>query len=110
MELVEFYENGFTYEVQTGSDVYVFDWNKAACLIRQASPSLASVVVDGHIGVIYRNKKIVRPSLCSTISMSRPTLFMNGSFIDCCMPINETIFDGYDMWPPSSLMILRGDI
>jgi hypothetical protein len=90
----------------------VFDWEKAARLIVERKPELASAGLqddwDWTGGVIARNGDPVRDSYTYLASMwAIPEIGLDGELIDCWKYKDETPgWDSHTKWPPEALAIL----
>jgi len=91
----------------------VFDWNKAARLIKESQPKEAWAGLKNDWewtgGIIYCDGKPVTDSytyLASTHAM--PEIEMDGVICDCYLSINETEWDSKTKWPVTALDILEG--
>ena len=99
----------------SGREQMVFDWEKAAHIIRERSPAsaYAGLREDWEYtgGAIYRNGEPVKDSytfLASTWAV--PELCIDGEVIPCYRMKSETPgWDSDTKWPKSALEILRGE-
>ena len=99
-----------------GSPMMVFDWNKAAQLIRDEKPQVASAGLAGDWsytgGEIYRDGKPVPEDETYTYLGSlwaNPELEMDGLRQDCfLLEENSLGWDSGTYWPESALNILKG--
>lgn len=99
-----------------GDPVKVFDWHKAARLIRERKAASASAGLSGDWewtgGPIFRNGVPVPQEDTYTYLASTwatPELAIDGETIDCYIMASES--DGWDSgtyWPQSALDILAG--
>lgn len=97
-----------------GKELMVFDWDKAALLIKAKKPEWAAAGLRGDWeytgGTIYENGKPVKDSytyLSSTWAV--PELDMDGETIECYRMKSETPEWSSDTkWPESALLILNG--
>jgi len=102
-------------EANRGKPSMVFDWDKAAELIKQHKPTLVSAGLSQDWkwtgGTIYENGKPVLDSYTYLASTwATPEIEMDGESQDCWKYESET--DGWDSdtkWPESSLDILKND-
>ena len=95
-----------------GKEMRVFDWNKAAQIIkdrgcREASAGLSSDL-EWTEGTIFENgqplKERVGAYLAST--WAKPVLVIDGEEIDCWIMESQTDgWDAYTHWPESALAI-----
>ena len=105
-------------EASRGNPLKVFDWNKAAELIKERNPQQASAGLAGDWGYtggeIYSDGKPI-PSedtytyLAST--WATPELDMDGDVVDCYI-MQDAVPEGWGgysdvYWPKSALEILR---
>lgn len=97
-----------------GNDPKVFDWVKAAELIRQRKPlyAIAGLVEDWEntSGVIYENGKIVRDSYTYLASKwATPVLVMydDKKSTECFVMGSETNWDAETKWPSIAVTILN---
>lgn len=102
-------------EAHKGARIKVFDWNKAAALIKERKPEIASAGLGGDWeytgGEIYRGGKPVDKSETYTYLASnwaRPELDLDGETIDCYTYQDESDFRSGTYWPESALKILNG--
>ncbi len=101
-------------EVNRGSELMVFDWDKAARIIKERRPKIASAGLRSDWewtgGVIYKDGKPVKDSytfLASTWAV--PELDIDGDIIECyIMKSNAEGWDSGTKWPESALYILEG--
>lgn len=102
-------------QANRGKPLKVFDWNKAAALIRERKPTIASAGLaedwNWTGGDIYRDgepvpKEDTYTYLAST--WATPELDLDGETVDCFLMQEET--DGWDAetyWPHSALAELN---
>lgn len=96
-----------------GQELMVFDWDRAAQLIRERKPKVASAGLTGDWeytgGEIYSDGK---PTLKSytylASSWATPELDMDGEVIDCFVMQGKTGWDSGTTWPDSAKAILKG--
>lgn len=99
-------------EANRGKELMVFDWDKAANLIKEKKPIEASAGLSGDWdwtgGTIFKNGKNVLDSYTYLASTwATPELDLDGEIFECFKMESET--DGWDSgtkWPESSLKIL----
>ena len=92
----------------------VFDWNKAASLIRTHRPSVAIAGLSGDMeytsDIIFENKKPVKNAdiyLASTWAV--PVLLIDGTAFECYKMAHEVPrWGAKTIWPKSALEILKG--
>ena len=97
-----------------GKELMVFDWHKAARLIKERNPESASAGLcddwEYTGGTIYENGKPVMDSytyLASTWAV--PEICIDGEIISCYRMKSETPgWDSKTKWPESALNILKG--
>ena len=102
-------------ETNRGKELMVFDWDKAAKLIRERKPECASAGLRGDWeytgGTIYENEKPVMNEytyLSSTWAV--PELDIDGEIIDCYRMKHETPgWCASTKWPQSALDILSAE-
>ena len=91
----------------------VFDWDKAAQLIRERKPNVAGAGLRGDWewtgGVIYRDGQPVLDSYTYLYSAwATPELELDGELIECWREPTEQLGWGSDTkWPESALRILN---
>ena len=100
-------------EMNRGRELMVFDWDKAAKLIKEAQPNYADAYLrddrEWTGGTIYADDKPVFDDytyLASTWAI--PTLDMDGVDIECYKMKHEVPeWDSNTKWPDSALAILE---
>jgi len=98
-----------------GKEMKVFDWEKAARIIKERQPQEASAGLSGDWewtgGTIYRDGKIVDREETYTYLASTwaaPELDVDGDVIDCYKMSSETPgWDAGTYWPPEAVEILQ---
>jgi hypothetical protein len=118
MESMAAYAKG---EANRGNEMMVFDWNKAARLIRDEQPTRAGAGLQSDWewtgGAIYRDGAPVLPDDTYTYLASTwatPELSMDGELQDCFVMESEApVVDGMHWtsgtyWPQCALDILNG--
>lgn len=98
-----------------GAKLMVFDWHKAATLIKERKPSTASAGLAGDWGYtggeIFRNGKPVPKEDTYTFLASTwatPELDLDGDVVSCYIMKDENPEWGSDTyWPESALAILN---
>lgn len=103
-------------QANRGNSLMVFDWDKAAQLIAERRPNIASAGLAGDWeytgGEIYRDGKIVPRDETYTYLASTwttPQLDLDGDIIACYrLQDNSPDWDSDTYWPESSLAILAG--
>lgn len=101
-------------EANRHRELMVFDWDKAAQLIKENHPEIAGAGLSGDWewtgDIIYANGKPVYescPYLAST--WATPELELDGEIIPCYKMQHEVPDWGcYTKWPQSALNILKG--
>ena len=101
-------------ESHRGDPFMVFDWDKAAQIIREKQPkyALAGLRYDWEYtgGIIYENGKPIKE--CDTFLQSNwaiPELMIDGAVIECYKLKKDTPGWGPETkWPESALKILEG--
>ena len=101
-------------EASRGRELMVFDWDKAAQIIRERKPQYAAAGLRGDWeytgGTIYSNGKPVMDDytyLASTWAV--PELSVDGDCIECYRMESDTPgWDSHTKWPASALEILEG--
>lgn len=95
-------------------ELKIFDWDKAAQLIKEKQPEIARAGLSGDWewtgGTIYKNGKPVTYSYTYLASTwATPELDLDGEIISCYKMQHEVPdWDSYTKWPQSALNILRG--
>lgn len=99
-------------QVNRGKEMKVFDWDKAAKLIRERKPKIAEAGLENDWaytgGVIFEDGKPVTDSntfLSST--WATPILELDGEEIECYVMESKTTFNEDTKWPDSALKILN---
>lgn len=96
-----------------GNEMKVFDWDKAAKLIKEHKPDYASAGLDEDWewtgGEIYSNSKPVTDEYTYLASTwATPAICIDGDFIDCYKMEHEVPdWDAETKWPESALKILN---
>ena len=105
--------------LRSGARVKVFDWNKAARLIRERKPSEAGAGLHSDWeytgGAIYRDGKPVPKKdtyVYLASNWATPELDLDGEIVDCFFlkgdEGHDESWDAGTYWPPSALEILNG--
>lgn len=89
----------------------VFDWDKAAKIIKERKPETASAGLAEDWawtgGLIYENGKPVKNEYTFLASRwATPVLILDGEEIDCYQPEGYHGWDADTKWPESALKIL----
>lgn len=94
-----------------GKPLMVFDWKKAAEIIRKEMPREAEAGLEGDWqftgGLIFRDGKIVDD--CYTYLAStwaRPQILIDGAYRDCFVMEGETEWNESTKWPAEAKAIL----
>ena len=103
-------------QASRGEESMVFDWDKAARLIKEKQPHEASAGLEGDWentgGEIYRDGKIVpEEDACVFLASTwaAPQLDMDGDIIDCFKRESDTPgWDSGTYWPESAKRIITG--
>lgn len=111
MNIIQAFTNG---EANRGKELMVFDWNKAAEMIKETKPLTASAGLKGDWewtgGEIYSDGNIETNSytyLASTWAV--PELELEGIRYECYKMEKETDnWNSDTKWPESALNILKG--
>lgn len=98
-------------EANRGKTQMVFDWDKAASLIKKNKPKIASAGLRDDWeytgGTIYENGKIVTDSYTYLASTwATPELDMDGKIIPCFVMGDKTKWNSNTKWPESAQNIL----
>lgn len=101
-------------EAHRGMEMMVFDWNKAAKIIREKKPKVvrAGLRDDWEYtgGVIYENGSIVFSSSCYLASTwAVPEISVDGEVLPCYIMQRNTKWTAETKWPPSAIRILQGE-
>jgi hypothetical protein len=96
----------------SGKELMVFDWNKAARLIKENEPEEAGAGLQNDWewtgGTIYKNGKPVTNSYTYLASTwATPELDMDGFKQPCFLMASRTDFTKDTKWPESALAILK---
>ena len=99
-------------ERNRGKDRAVFDWDKAARLIKERKPKYAKAGLKEDWmwtgGYIYRDGAIdVDDYTYLASSWATPQLILDGEAIDCYVRESRTQWDEHTQWPQSALDILK---
>lgn len=90
----------------------VFDWDKAAHLIRENQPKEAGAGLSGDWeytgGTIYRDGQIVTDDYTFLVSTwATPELEMDGDKVDCWKWMSDSGWNAQTKWPESARAILN---
>ena len=101
-------------QINRGNPLMVFDWAKAARLIREHQPEEAGAGLRGDWeytgGIIWKDGKPYPEDdtytyLASTWAV--PELGMDGQVFECYIMEEKTEWDAHTYWPEEALAILR---
>lgn len=101
-------------EANRHKELKVFDWDRAAQLIKEKQPEVAEAGLAGDWewtgGTIYENGEPVTDSYTFLASTwATPEIDLDGEIIPCYKMQHEVLDWGSDTkWPQSALNILRG--
>lgn len=98
-------------EANRGKELMVFDWDKAALLIKQRNPVFVEAGLEGDLewtgGTIHKNGEIVEDSYTYLSSTwATPIIIIDGEEIDCYIMESKTSWNESTKWPESSRKIL----
>lgn len=100
-------------EANRGNPPRVFDWNKAAEIIRDRNPESASAGLQGDMewtgGEIWRDGEIVpreKTYVYLASTWATPILEIDGEEIPCFVTKPKTEWDSSTYWPESAKAIL----
>lgn len=100
-------------QANRGNELKVFDWDKAAKLIKESKTDYASAGLDEDWewtgGVIYEdNEPVMDAYTYLSSTWATPKLYINGDFIDCYKMAHEVPnWNAETKWPESALKILN---
>jgi hypothetical protein len=100
---------------RSGAPLRVFDWDKAATLIREHQPTVVGAGLksdwDWTGGTIFEHGKPVTESYTYLASLwAAPELTLDDVTVECWRLASETPgWDAHTKWPESALAILRAD-
>lgn len=109
MDTMKAFANG---EANRGKELMVFDWDKAAKMIKDSGAACASAGLSGDWewtgGVIFRDGKVLNSEYTFLASTwSKPEIEIDGVIHECFVMQSET--DGWGSgtkWPESALLII----
>lgn len=108
MDTMQAFANG---EANRHKELMVFDWDKAARLIKKYNPETASAGLRSDWeytgGLIYENGKPFYEYTYLASTWAVPELEIDGMILDCYIMKSETEWDSYTKWPQSALDILK---
>ena len=101
-------------EVNRGKEMKVFDWDKAAQIIKEKNPEYAEAGLFEDLeytcGLIYKNEKPVYDSYTYLASTwATPVLICDDEIMECWIMESQTKYKKNTKWSESSLKILRGE-
>lgn len=103
-------------EATRGNPLRIFDWKRAAELIRKRKPEVASAGLAGDWewtgGKIYRDGAPVPRAETYTYLASTwavPELDLDGDVQGCWVWMDGTGWDAETYWPDEALAVLRGE-
>lgn len=93
----------------------VFDWDKAAKIIKENNPKLAEAGLEGDWGytggVIYEDGETVDVYTYLMSTWATPALILDGqNSFECWLWEDETEYNAYTKWPESAVQILKGEV
>lgn len=98
---------------EAGAKMRVFDWDKAARLIREHKAANAEAGLSGDLewtaGSIFKDGAVVASDDTYTYLAScwaTPVLIIDGEEIDCWVEGDKTQWDAKTYWPESARLIL----
>lgn len=102
-------------QANRGKPLMVFDWDKAARLIKEKSPTVVSAGLrddwEWTGGLIYKNHEIVEDGgtyLASTWAV--PEIMIDGEVESCYIMESENKdWNAYTVWPDSAKNILKAN-
>lgn len=97
---------------EDGAKARVFDWNKAAEIIRDRKVKNASAGLREDFGAtsgcIYKDGKIVRnPGTYLASLWATPVLLIDDEEIECWAYMEDTHWDAHTVWPSSAVRVLK---
>lgn len=113
--------DAFCRAQSSGRELMVFDWIRAARLIRERQPSEAAAGLSGDWewtgGVIFRDgKPVERGDALSdhytylSSNHAPPELDLDGEVLECWLPVSKTPgWNENTSWPPEALRVLAGE-
>ena len=102
-----------------GNRVRVFDWDRAAKLIRESKPTEAGAGLSQDWeftgGIIFRDGEAIMDreengNMYLASTWATPELSLDGDIIDCWVWEDETEWSEKTYWPFSALRILEGEV
>ena len=101
-------------QASQGKELMVFDWNKAAQIIKDWGASKASAGLEADFewtgGVIFEHGKPETEEYTYLASVwAKPQLYIDGEFIPCFLMQSDCPGQGaYTKWPEFAIKILEG--
>ena len=101
-------------QANRGKEQMVFDWEKAAKIIKERKPTVAAGLRSDWEytgGTIYRDGKPVKNEYCYLASTwAVPELDVDGDIIECYRMASDTPgWDSDTLWPKTALEILENE-
>lgn len=99
-------------QANKGKERKVFDWDKAARLIKESGTKNAQAGLKEDYewtgGVIYSDGRPVSKDYTYLASVwATPTLYLDENEVDCYVMESKASWDSDTKWPPSAIAILR---
>ena len=99
-------------DLNRGKEMRVFDWDKAARLIKEIQPSSARAGLEGDMeytgGRIFEDGKILDDSyLYLASTWAAPILVMGTYEVECYVMESTTEWDEFTKWPDSARKIME---
>lgn len=89
----------------------VFDWDKAARLIKDRKPRIAGAGLQSDWewtgGTIYKNGETVDDYTFLSSTWATPEICLDGEYLPCYIMASETEWGSDTKWPESALEILN---
>lgn len=97
-----------------GKPERVFDWDKAARIIRERRPhaayaGLAEDLAETFSAIYADGEPLKDGSGYLASTWATPELYLDGDSVDCWLWEHETEWDADTRWPESALGILNGE-
>lgn len=98
-------------QLSHGKQLMVFDWVKAARLIREHRPFIAEAGLDEDWdwtgGPIFADGEPIKDSYTYLASTwATPQICLDGEYHDCFIMANETAWNENTKWPAEALAVL----
>ncbi|URN85834.1 hypothetical protein [Acetobacterium wieringae] len=95
-----------------GKEMMVFDWDKAARLIKEMKPEIASAGLaddwEWTGGMIYDGKPVMDDYTYLSSTWATPEISIDDEVFDCYIMSGQTEWNCATKWPQSALDILEG--